>query len=83
MLLAAVVLRDDVLYRHPFALESAEGSLVAVETCCPAGQGTFFVLCLWWDSKQYGLALTLKGVRIRRVNGFILPRCLLSVPLLA
>lgn len=41
VLLAAVILRDDVLYRYPFALESAEGDLVAVETCCPAGQGIF------------------------------------------
>lgn len=38
---AAVVLRDDVLFRYPFALESAEGSLVAVVTFCPAGQGNF------------------------------------------
>jgi len=50
VLVAAAVLRDDVLYGYPFALESAGGSVVALETCCPAGSRHVFISCLWWES---------------------------------
>lgn len=56
-------------------------------SCCgdllPAGQGVFFVTCLWWDRKQCGLVLTLNGNENKDKwlhTAKVL--CLLSVPLL-